>query len=173
MKSIFYLLVFTLFFTSAIKAQEATWETYTTNAYEIKYPSDWDFKNSGAMIMDFLALSPLESDDDNLRENINLVKEDAQNLSIDAYFESSKKMLKKTFQKMDIISSKDVSKNGVSMKKFTYTAEFGDEYLYFNQYYGIQNNIAYVLTFTSEKDKYASFKSIEDKIFESFKLITK
>ena len=39
MKSIFYLLVFTLFFTSAIKAQEATWETYTTNAYEIKYPS--------------------------------------------------------------------------------------------------------------------------------------
>lgn len=174
MNKAIYLFVFSAFFSFTIQAQDtelSTWETYTTNEYEVKYPSNWDFKNSESSMMDFLALCPLESDDDKLRENLNLVKENAQNLDIEGYFESTKTMLNKTFPELSIIGTKDLEKNGIAMKELSYTAKFGEDVLYFTQVYAVFQNIAYVLTFTSEKEKHQNFKTTEEEIFNSFKIL--
>lgn len=167
-----YLFVFGVLLSTNSFAQDATsWETYTTDAYEVKYPSTWDFNNSTSSTMDFLALCPLESDDDKMREYLNLVKENSNELSLDAYFESSKKMLEKTFPMLEIISTEDMKSNGLEMKRLTYTATFGEDVLYFAQVYTVHNNMAYVLTFNSEKDKFENFQDIEDTIFKSFKIM--
>lgn len=173
MKKTIYLFVFSILGAATIFAQDAntTWETNTTEAYEVKYPSTWDFNNTTSSTMDFLALCPLESDDDKMRESINLVKEVAQELTLDAYFESSKKMLAKTFPLLEIISSEDFQNDGLAMKRLTYTATFGEDVLYFAQVYTVFDNMAYVLTFNSEKDKFKSFQDIEDTIFKSFKIL--
>lgn len=173
MKKAFNLFILSILFTASSFAQDTptTWKSYSTEAYEVKYPSTWEFNNTTSSTMDFLALCPLESDDDKMRESLNLVKENAQNLSLDAYFESSKKMLEKTFPMLEIISTEDFENNGVAMKRLTYNATFGADVLYFSQAYTVYNNIAYVLTFNSEGEKYKSFQNIEDAIFKSFKIL--
>lgn len=172
MKTVLHLIAFVFFMTSSISAQETTWKTYTTEAYEVKYPETWEFKILENSMLDFVVLCPLESEDDKLRENINLVKEGAQDLSINEYAESSIKMIELTFQKLKIISVKDITVNNIKMKKLNYTAKFGDDLLYFSQLYGIKDNIVYILTFTTEKKKEKKFKVSENEIMANFKLIS-
>ena len=54
--------------------------------------------------------------------------------------------------------------------KIVYTGKQGNLSLKFEQYFWIVNETAYVLTFTTEQDKYESYQVLGKKILDSFRI---
>ncbi len=148
------------------------WETYSKDEFSIQYPKEWELNKAGQMGTEFGLFAPVESDDDKFRENINLVKQDisAYNLDLAAYANLSEKQILGMFTEAKILESTTKKAKGKSFYKMVYTAMQGIFRLKFVQYYWVENKKAYVLTFTSEEDKYDKFRSDGEKIMGSFKM---
>jgi len=69
-----------------------------------------------------------------------------------------------------LLESKRLSKNGSEFQKVIYTGEEGIYKLKFEQYYLIKNDKAYVITLTCELDQFEAYKTIGEKILNSFQL---
>jgi len=70
----------------------------------------------------------------------------------------------------NLIESKRIKTDSDEFQKIIYTGDQGIFHLKYEQYYWVINDKAYVLTFTSEQDKFSDFKERGEKILNSFKL---
>ncbi len=174
------LLVFTLVFTTQIsfaqkesKQNKTEWKTYKSPGYSIDYPADWMLDESGQAGTAFIFFSPLESEDDEFSENVNFIVQDLQGMKIglDEYTEISVEQVNTYFGNSTILENKRLKKDGKEFHKLVYTGVQGQFDLHFHQHYWIFGGKAFVLTFTTEKDKYQQYKDFAEKIMNSFKLI--
>lgn len=148
------------------------WKTLTQNNYTIQYPSNWELSQKGEMNTSFFIFSPFDSDKDIFRENVNLLIQDlsGKNIDLNKYVEISEKQIKSLITNSNISESIRLKKNDKQYHKIIYSGEQGAFKLMFIQYYWVIDNKAYVLTFTSKKDTYNSFKETANKILDSFEL---
>ena len=148
------------------------WEKYSDSNCEIQYPSEWDVNTSGQMGTSFILFSPLDSDNDKFRENVNLLIQDlqGQKLDLDSYVELSESQVKTLVTNGEIIESKRQNNPNGEHHKLVYNGTQGLFVLRFEQYFWVKDNKAYILTFTSEKEKFATHKSVSEKILNSFKM---
>lgn len=148
------------------------WKKLDQSDYSIFYPSTWELNQSGQMGTSFILFSPLESDKDMFRENINLLTQDLSGLKIDInkYTEISEEQIKTMVTNAILIESKRVKNGKDEFHKIIYSGDQGTYQLQFEQYYWVVNNKAYVLTFTSEKNKFTDYKETGEKILNSFTL---
>ena len=67
------------------------WKTVDQLNYSIQYPPTWELNQSGQMGASFFLFSPLESDKDKFKENVNLLIQDlsGQNIDLNKYTEIS------------------------------------------------------------------------------------
>jgi len=146
------------------------WKTLDQSTYSIQYPSTWELNQSGQMGTSFILFSPLESDKDKFRENINLLVQDltGQNIDLNKYTEISEGQIKSLLTNSALIESKRIKNDRGEFHKIIYSGDQGVFHLQFEQYYWVINNQAFVLTFSSEKDKFADFKETSEKILNSF-----
>ncbi len=171
------MLLSTVSFGQATILQESTqtiseWKTLDESNYSIQYPSTWDLNQSGQMNTSFILFSPLESDKDQFKENVNLLIQDLNGLNVDLnkFTEISESQIKTMVTNSKLIESKRI-KNGLDeFQSIIYSGDQGIFHLQFMQHYWIINDKAFVLTFTSEKDKFAEFKDMSEKILNSFTL---
>ncbi len=149
------------------------WSELKTKKYSIQHPSDWELDQSGEMGTDFIMFTPLDSEEDQFRENVNLMIQDlsAYNLDLDQYTEISVEQIKTVFINPDILESKKVKTTKGEYHYVNYTGDQGQYQLHFIQYYWVIGKEAYILTFTCEIDKFDAYKEIGAKILNSFKLI--
>jgi len=70
-----------------------------------------------------------------------------------------------------LLNQKKIEKNRITYHKMLFEGKQGIFKLKFLQYYWIINKKAYILTFTSEINKYEKYFPIAKKIFDSFKII--
>ena len=148
------------------------WKTLDHPNYVIQYPQNWEFNNSGLMGTSFVFFSALESPDDKFKENVNLLIQDLPDKSIDLdkYTDISEKQIKIMITNSGIIESKRIKKGNAEYQRIIYTGDQGSFHLKFEQYYFISNNKAYVLTLTTEEDKFESFKETGENVLNSFRL---
>jgi len=148
------------------------WKTLTESNYLIQYPSTWELSQSGQMGTSFIIFSPLESEQDKFKENINLLIQDLTGMKIDLnkYTELSVGQIKTMATNSILIESKRVKTASGEYQKIIYSADQGIFHLEFEQYYWILNEKAYVLTFTTEQNKFDRFKEIGEKILNSFRI---
>lgn len=146
------------------------WKTLDQSNYTIQYPSNWELNQSGQMNTSFMLLSPLESDKDKFKENVNLIIQDltGQNIDLNKYTEISEGQIKTMVTNANLIESKRIKNDNDEFHKIIYSGDQGIYQLQFEQYYWVFNNKAFVLTFTSEKDKFANLKEMGEKILNSF-----
>ena len=151
---------------------ETEWKTLKENNYTINYPSDWELNQSGTMGMSFILLSPLSSEEDSFRENVNLLIQDlaGYNLDLDSYSELSTNQIKTMVTEGKLIVNERLMKNGQEFQKVIYSGKQGVYNLKFEQYYWVVNGNAYVLTLTCEIDQFDAFSEMGEKILNSFKL---
>jgi hypothetical protein len=151
-------------------AAVSNWKQLDEPNYSIQYPVDWDLDRSGKMGPVFAILAPLESKEDKFRENVNLVVEDlnGQNISLDRYAELSKGQLKSSMTNFNLIESKKSNSGSREYFKVIFTWNYEAFRLKVEQYYWIVDGKAYVLTFTSEQDKFATFSETGEKILNTF-----
>jgi hypothetical protein len=148
------------------------WKMLDEKTYSIQYPSDWEENKSGQMGTSFIILAPADSDDDNFRENVNLVKQDlaGSGHDLDSYTELSEKQIKEMLGVTSFIENKRVKSTNGDYHKMVYAGDQGNYHLVFEQYCRVVNNQAFVLTFTSEEGQYKSYQKTGEKILNSFVL---
>jgi hypothetical protein len=148
------------------------WITFDQPAYSIQYPSKWELNNSGEMGTSCVLFSPLESVTDQFKENVNLLIQDLSgyNIDINKYTEISVGQIKTMITNATLLESKRVKKNTGEYHKLIYTGDQGSFHLKFEQYYFVIKDKAYVLTLTSEIDKFDQYAEVGEEILNSFKL---
>ena len=150
----------------------AGWEIFTADDYSIQYPKDWELNENGQMGTSFILFSALENDEDQFRENVNLIVQDLQGRSVDldAFTEISEEQVKSMMTNCTLYESKRIKKGSQEYHKLIYSADQGAFSLKFEQRYWIENDKAYILTLTCEKTKFSSFQEVGEKILNSFSL---
>lgn len=148
------------------------WKSLDNPSYSIKYPSHWELNESGEMGTSLIILSPLESEKDTFRENVNLLIQDLTGLDIDLdqYTKISEDQMKSMFTNYTLIENKRINKNNDEFHKVIYVVDNGFYLLQFEQYFRVSDDKAYVLTFTSEKEKFETYRVTGEKILNSFLL---
>ncbi len=146
------------------------WETLDKSNYSIQYPATWDLNQSGQMGTSFILFSPLESDLDKFKENIILLVQDlsGRNIDLNQYCEISEGQIKTMVTNSNLIESKRIKNVKGEYQKLIYSGDQGIFHLIFEQYYWVIDEKAFVLTVTSEQDKFADFKETGEKILNSF-----
>ncbi len=173
MKLFQILLLLTSFFPLTGKAQplQKKWKTLSESNYSIQYPEDWDLNQSRQMGISFILLTKQTSEQDQFRDNINLLIQDLSgyNLDLDKYVKLSQDQVKTQIINGVLHESKRMEANGKSFHKVIYSGKQGIYSLKFEQYYWIKSNNAYVLTLTCEADQFNTYQVIGEKIMNSFR----
>jgi hypothetical protein len=145
-------------------------EVYENDEFSIEYPTDWELNTTGVAGSIFVVSSPLSSNDDKFRENVNILTQNLKgmNIDLDKYVILSKKQIY-NLPKAKLIVSKRVKKGEDEYHTFIVDAFMNGMDLKVLQHYFIKDEIAYVLTYTQvENDKDGYFK-VGEKIINSFK----
>jgi hypothetical protein len=142
------------------------------NGYSIQYPASWDLDKSGQMGTSFILFSKPSSEQDQFRENVNLLIQDliGRNINLDDYVEISEGQIKTIITNGNLIESKRLHSNSVDFHKVIFTGKQGIYDLKFEQYYWIKKHKAFVLTFTCEINYFDKYRDTAEKILNSFKL---
>lgn len=150
--------------------QSNEWNSLNEKDFSIQYPEKWELNKSDLMGTSFILLSPLTSETDQFRENVNLIIQDltGHNIDLNKFVEISESQIKTLVTDVNFISRNRIKDKRVEFQKLIYTGKQGMFNLKFEQYYWVQNDKAYVLTLTCEVNEFNNFKDIGEKILDSF-----
>lgn len=164
--------IFILLISISACGQTKKWNNLKKNNYAINYPNEWELNESGQMGSEFILFSPLSSDNDNFKENVNLIIQDlsAYNLDLNKYVEISESQIKTIITEGEIITSERINKNGKEFQKMIYTGKQGIFNLKYEQYVWVENDKAFILTLTCIQSEFSDYKNIGEEILNSFKL---
>ncbi len=167
------LLLSNLFFsilTITLNAQN--WKTIETSTYRHECPNEWMIDESKQFGTEYIFFSPIENEHDNFSENFNLIIEDLSKskITLDEYASLSENQIKKLITQSNIISNQKKTDKKIPYYEIIYTGKQGQLKLKWKQRYWINHNKAYILTFTSEQDRYDIYITLADQIFETFVL---
>jgi hypothetical protein len=156
---------------NATKETKPNWKTLEENNYSIQYPADWELNQSGQMGTTFFLFSPLSSDQDKFKDNVNLLIQDisGHNLNLDKYAEISEGQVRTMITNSTLTESKRIKNGSEEFHRMVYTGDQGMFHLKFEQFYWVKNEKAFVLTLTCEQDKFSDFKDVGEAILNSFK----
>ena len=176
-KNLTYFLLFLIVACGQTKQEQVPddWKTFEQSNHSISYPPTWKLFQTKEMEMSFVIYSTLESNLDKFKENISFNIQDlsGQNMDLDKYAKISEEQIKTFIAYPVVKESKRVKNDRGEYHKLIYT---GDQEIFkfiFEQYIWIVDEEAYVLTLTSEQDKFNDFKETGEKILNSFKFIKK
>ena len=119
-----------------------------------------------------MILSKQVTPTDPFRENVNLLIQNlaGYNVTLDQFVDVTKEQIKTMITNSNLVESKRHSENGKTFHKIIYTGDQGVMKFKFQQYYWIQNEKAYILTFTCEAGQFDVYRETGEKIMNSFRL---
>jgi len=146
------------------------WKTLTQDNYTIQYPSSWELDQSGDLGSSFILFSPLESEQDSFQENINLLIQDLTGMEIDLdkFASISEDQVKTMIPNSNLIESIRLKPETGEYHRIIYTGDLGMYHVKYEQYYWMINEQAYILTLTTELDKFDKYKETGERILNSF-----
>ena len=150
------------------------WKRMQGQGYSILYPATWEVEQSDKTGPLFIMNAPQTSFSDPLRENVNLIIQNAkgQNLTLDQLIAYSEQQIKQMMLDADILESSRKEAHGRTFHQILYTGKRGemDIKLKILQYYWVEYEKVIVLTFTSEESQFEAYKEVSQKIMDSFKI---
>ncbi|MEN9571311.1 MAG: hypothetical protein RL172_2542 [Bacteroidota bacterium] len=172
MKIILFCLLFTAAkFTAA--QQKPPVKTITKNGYSITYPNKWAADSSGKMGADLYIFSEKENEQDRFRENINVLIQNLSGMGIDLdrYVQLSIDQIKSLLPGSKIFETKRMSTASKRpYHKIIYSMNQQGFELMVEQYYFVNANKAYVVTYTAEVTRFEQYKQSAEQILNSFSL---
>jgi serine/threonine-protein kinase len=159
-----------------LSCSSINWLNYKddNNKFSISYPETWDKNINNGMVVFF---TKKENQEDLFRDNINIIVQNLSNqpLTLEEYTNLTKQQVINEVGASAIQSTNDVILAGQKAKEMIYIIPKNPLRnqldLKIRQVWFIQNNKAYLLTYTAEKDKYEKYLQEVLKIDASFKLL--
>lgn len=132
-----------------------------------RYPGDWVINPAivGNSTVIFI-FAPLEFTSDKFRENINIVHESAENMTLDRINVKSLQEIKQMTD-ASILYENDTSISGIPAKEVVYIAKIGSEKLKFLMCYLVKDNELYAITYTAMPNAYSKFLDEVHEIIDS------
>lgn len=147
------------------------WKTLSENNYSIHYPDNWELDQSKKNGMSFMVLSPAESENDKVRENVNLLIQDIPDgMSMDQYIQVSENQIKNIIPNSAILKSARQLSGEFEYHKISYTGNEGQTNYKFEQDIFVKKGKAYILTLTCEQSQFDKYQEVGEKILNSFRL---
>ena len=143
------------------------WRTFETREFSIQYPANFELDTSGQMGTSLFLFVPQSAHNALFRENFNLVIQDLRefNMSLDDFVTLSESQIEQFVENGNLIESKRVGTDHF----LTYTGRQGGFDLKWFQRFTIQNERAYILTFTARQSRFDNYIEVAIKIMDSFK----
>lgn len=147
------------------------WQVLDDPKYVIKYPPDWELSRAQQGV-EFAVLSPLKSEEDRFRENVNLMVQDlaGMDINLDKYVEITNEQIKTMVISGQLWESERIKNDGDEFHQMVYSGKFGDFNLKFEQFIWIRSEKAYVLTLTCIYKEFYDYLPIGHIILDSFNL---
>ena len=154
------------------KESSAELTDFTGKNYKLQYPASWTLDTSKSFGPAIFFFSPLENPEDKFRENINVLVQDlhGEDINLSRYKEITDKQVKDLASDGEILESSILRKNNQEFYRITYTMSQGKLKVKITSVCFIQNEKAYLSTFSAETDKYDAYKPTAEKILASFKV---
>ncbi len=146
------------------------WETFSTEEYEISYPTTWVIDTSGQMGTQFFLFSELEGSLDSIRENINLIIQDfsMNPMTLDEYVTLSEKQIVTLITEGKILLSERRNNRNLEFHNVIYAGKQGVFDLIYEQFYWMINDQTFILTLTCKSDAFEKYQDTGKKILSSF-----
>jgi len=143
---------------------------YTKDNYTFQYPSSWRIDDSKTLGADVFAFSPLSDTLDSFSENVNLIIQEIgqQKITLAQYKEISEKQIIDMLSDGKILSSSIQKKGNEEYYTLTYSMSKDKYRIKMSAICRIKRGKAYLFTFSAEADKYEEYKTIAEKILDSF-----
>lgn len=140
------------------------------NGFSLQYPKEWSLQEGAAGTVAAF-LSPAEGTSDTFQENITVTVQDLsqQPMDLKAYTELSTKQVETMF-KTTLDKNEDIKLGDLDAHEVVYNAKQQNMDLRFHQVFAVQNNKAYILTFTAKQDTFDKMDESAQKAFETFRL---
>jgi len=138
----------------------------------IDYPSNWEVtEDLTGVIVSFSSL--YENLQDEITENLNIVFEDLSlsPVSLDSYMEISLQQLESVVDGYNLISSSQTLLSNNSAYEVVYTGSYGGRTLKWMQVFAIEDDAAYIITYTAELESYPDFLDAVQRMLDSFRII--
>lgn len=145
---------------------DTKWVSHSENdQYSLEHPEDWKFDQTDKQTT-FSVFSEATSENDNFRDNINLVSEAIpnKNVTLDEYIELTVTNLANFLENQSKI---EVTKRD-NYQVLTYSGKTSGYDLKFEQRVWFKDGSAHILTYTSEIEEYELHKDKARKIMDSF-----
>lgn len=157
-------------FTTPLFGQKGSWVEFKKDNYQIEYPENWSLDTTKKTAADFIVFSPLTSDKDEFKENLNLVIQDLSglNFDLDNFTALSEQQIQNYMEESELIENERLKKGDQEYQHLIYTAKNAGRVLRFEQYYWIIRDTAYVLSFTAELEQFEEYKNSSKRILDSF-----
>jgi serine/threonine-protein kinase len=141
--------------------------------YSIRYPKSWNLDTSKLMGTECFIFSPIENDSDKFKENISVVIQNlaGQNINLERYKNITEEQISTIATDGKVYESTMLKSDTDKYYKITYGMTQGKFKLKITSICYINNSKAYLITFTSELDKYYQYKEIAEEILNSFVVI--
>ena len=146
--------------------------TYENSTYGIKimYPQEWE-KLEGYMDTVVLFRSSLEDASDIFQENLNVVVGDLpQPMTLNEFTDLNIEQIKTLFT-IEVVDSSPTTLANTPADKVIYNLKQGQYDLKLMQIYTIKDDIAYVITYTAEEDKYLDFLDTIQIMINTFEIL--
>lgn len=139
------------------------------NHFSLSFPSYWE-RNEGRMGTIVMALSPLESQMDTFRENVNVVNETlSQPMNVEQYFQANLPSMQSMLQNFSIVEVGSGVINGFQTKWMVYQHSMNNMNLKAIVYFFVYNNFGYCITLTSLVDQFDRFRNLFVQIANTFR----
>jgi len=148
------------------------WKNHSDSLYTISYPDNWVLNNTLQPLAKLFIFSDKEDDNDNFRENINLLIRRLPDSSIDLnkFVEATETEVRDLITNSVMMTNERSRNANGEFQHMIYSGDQGEFKLQFEQYYWIKNGEAIILTFTAEQSKYDKYQATSKQILDSFSL---
>lgn len=150
-----------------------TWREYNNEIFNISYPSNWSFDNSGINGTEAFISSELEGISDLFSENVNLIVQDLsnQNIEMSEYITLTRNQLSQLNATNIKISKIENTKYGPE-SNLEYEYKYDILSLKTKQRVIIHKEKAYVITYSATVSDFDKYQTIADRILSSFNFET-
>ena len=164
-----YFYLFTLL--SSTYSQGLT-ELYDTELYTIKHPNTWTLFKDDDLGESIHIVAPKAAQGDEFTENVSVILQhlDGINITLDDYVKLAEKQISENTDGGTILSSKRFAAGKIQSHKIIYKGVIQGFNLKFIRYYQLENEIAYILTYTALEKDFEQHKLIGQQILNSFRV---
>lgn len=164
----FIYLAATVLFLPLLSCQSNSKTLLEREDYSISYEKDYEMSESGKNGIDFYIGLSLDKNQ-NFTNNINLLVQDLSETGLDLkkFVDLTESQIKSSGQ---LITSERKNRNGAEYQSIVFEANFGKGDLKFLQYDFVQDNKAYILTYTATVGTFEEDLSKAQEVMDSFLL---